>query len=56
MAVSQISMTDSDITGNFNAPSQPQVQGQVQEKKPQGMDDLMSNLTLNNTKPPGKLI
>ena len=61
MAVSQISMSDSDISGTHNEPSHgntqetKQVNKNYDSKKSVGMDDLMSNLTSNNMgKPDGK--
>jgi hypothetical protein len=61
MAVSQISMTDADITGT-NATNQGQLQEKKEEpnknyeaKKSMGMDDLMSNLTSTNKPPAGKI-
>ena len=58
MAVSQISMTDNEISGH-NAPSkelQPEKKEEVSKKfesqKSVGMDDLMSSLTNSNTNKP----
>jgi hypothetical protein len=58
MAVSQISMTDADISGHTSAPSQHHQEKKeepnknYESKKSLGMDDLMSNLTSSN-KPAG---
>ena len=60
MAVSQISMSDNDITGHGNhAPKEEhhekkvEVNKKLESQKSVGMDDLMSNLTSSNAKPAG---
>ena len=61
MAVSQISMSDNDITGhgNHHAPKEEhhapkvEVNKKLESQKSVGMDDLMSNLTSSNAKPAG---
>jgi hypothetical protein len=62
MAVSQISMSDSDITGINQAPSQIIQQEKKEEPKKNydkqqsmNMDELMGNLTSSN-KPAGKIL
>jgi hypothetical protein len=61
MAVSQISMTDADITGASvsNIGQMPEKKDapnkNYEQKKSMGMDDLMSNLTSTNKPPAGKI-
>ena len=56
MAVSQISMSDNDITGHQAPIKEPEKKEEVNKKfdpkQSDGMDDLMSNLTSAN-KPAG---
>ena len=60
MAVSQISMSDTDITGHAqssnhaNREVKPEVNKKLESQKSVGMDDLMNNLTSSNAKPAGK--